>query len=350
MLAQRASHPFRVFVVDDGSRDGTEQWTGAHFPQAEVLALPLNRGITAAFNYALQHARASQTPYVGLLNNDILLREDWLQRLVECAEAHPRAGAVGGKLMRLHQPELIDSAGDLIFWSGVAVNRGHLLPDRGQFDYPQEVSSVTAGAALYRREALQEVGDFETSFGAYAEDVDWGLRARLLGWSARYEPRALGFHVGSATTAGKFALAQRRNSLLVVIRCYPRELLIRWGAVILLGQLAQLLVAIGQGNGKRMLRAWWEVAQRLPESLRARREIQAAARVPARELDRVLWESLPPMSPLQRVLASLTPVPRLRKYLPKGLKPDYEALPSGVTAARSPGRPGDNRRGKPQSG
>ncbi len=66
-----------------------------------------------------------------------------------------------------------------------------------------------AAVAVYRREAIGQVGGMDEDFFAYLEDVDWSLRARLAGWECRYEPAAVAFHMGSATLGRR---AERRST------------------------------------------------------------------------------------------------------------------------------------------
>jgi GT2 family glycosyltransferase len=52
---------------------------------------------------------------------------------------------------------------------------------------------------LIRREALDEVGPFDTRFFLYAEETDWQWRARRLGWGVRLCPEVVATHVGAGT-------------------------------------------------------------------------------------------------------------------------------------------------------
>jgi hypothetical protein len=75
-------------------------------------------------------------------------------------------------MLSLDNPALIDDAGDTFSWYGSARKRGSGRPAQ---DYPQgeEVFSVCAGAALYRRTFLAEVGEFDESFISRATGPAW---------------------------------------------------------------------------------------------------------------------------------------------------------------------------------
>jgi hypothetical protein len=299
--------PALVLLVDDGSSDGSLEHVRARWPDVPVLALEGGRGIAATFNAGL---RACQTELIALLNNDVALDPGWLRTLEATLDAHPRAASATGKLLRARQPEVIDAAGDVLMWSSAVTGRGCGERDHGQYDASQEVFAACAAAALYRREAFEEVGPFDESLGSYLEDVDWGARARLAGYGCRYEPGALGRHLRGATTGrsrSRFVRLQRRNQLLVILKFAPASALARHAWKIAANQLLVGAAAVRDGMVADQLWAWGQVARALPATLRTRRRLQRARRVDVRELDRAIRATMPP-PPLGGLLFELAPV------------------------------------------
>jgi hypothetical protein len=287
LLAQDYSD-FDVIVVDNGSRDGTPEHVRERWPGAGLLVLDRNVGVAAALNRGVSAVRSE---YVALLNNDLELEPTWLGCLVSCLDGHPGAGSATGKLLNFGQRSVFDAAGDLMRWSGAATHRGYREPDRGQFDRGEAIFGPCAGAALYRRSALEEVGPFDEDFFAYQEDVDWSLRAQLLGWPSRYEPGAVAYHMGGATTGGargRYNVLQRRNQLLVLIKCYPAGALWRHAPKILYGQAGALAEGLSDGTWRVQLRAWRQVLRMLPATLRKRGRIQASRRATLSDLEAVM--------------------------------------------------------------
>ncbi|HEX3872627.1 MAG TPA: glycosyltransferase family 2 protein, partial [Solirubrobacteraceae bacterium] len=212
---------FTIVIVDNGSSDGTAEHVRDRWPDVDLIEIPENVGVAAALNRGVA---AAPGEYIALLNNDLELEPDWLGELVGALDRHPGAASATGKLLNFHRRDEFDAAGDLMRWSGAPDQRGHGEPDRGQYDEPAAVFSPCAGAALYRRSALTEVGPFDEDFFAYMEDIDWGFRAQLAGYASRYEPAAVAYHVGGATTARdapRYVALQRRNQILLVIKNYP---------------------------------------------------------------------------------------------------------------------------------
>ena len=161
--------------------------------------------------------------------------------------------------------------------------RGHGEPDRGQYDEPGVVASPCAGAALYRRRALDEVGGFDERFFAYLEDADWGLRAQLAGWSCVYVPTAVALHLGGATSRRMGDLETEliaRNTLALVLKSFPGPRLIAWSPLILGYQAYTLARAVTHGSWRAVLRGWAGALHHLPGTLRARREVRARTHDP----------------------------------------------------------------------
>jgi GT2 family glycosyltransferase len=173
-------------------------------------------------------------------------------------------------------------AGDVLRRDGVCEQRGRFGRDDGSFDEPGEVFAASAGAALYRRGAVLDVGGFDERFFLYLEDVDLGLRLRLAGWRCRYEP-AVARHAGegSAPADGPTAWTWvERNTLLLAAKAFP----LRWAPQVLYRQAAWAWHALRE----RRLRAHLAGAARalplLAAMVRERRRLRAWSVIPVDEV------------------------------------------------------------------
>jgi GT2 family glycosyltransferase len=311
LLAQ--SYPnFTVTVIDNGSSDGSADYVRERWPSVDVLELPVNVGVAAALNRGVEVAGGD---LVALLNNDIELEPDWLERLVAALGEHPGAASASGKLMRFYDRTVIDAAGDGLRWSGAAFNRGGGEPDTGQYDVADEVLTACAGAALYRREALADVGPFDEDFYAYLEDVDWGLRAQLLGYSSRYVPAAVGYHMRGATTGKqkpRYRLPQRRNQLWLLVKNYPARALLVHAPEILVLNAGVFIQDLLDGVISATLRGWLDAVRGLPRILRKRRAIQGSRKVGLERLNDVVtpepWATGSARDRVQATIATAAPV------------------------------------------
>jgi GT2 family glycosyltransferase len=290
-LERQVYRDFEALVVDNGSSDGTAEHVREHWPWAQLVALPANVGFAAGVNRGIARARGE---YVALVNNDMELHPDFLGELVRALDAAPRAAAATAKMLGFDDRGAIDGTGDVLRWSGVVMPRGRGERDRGQYDEPAEVFSACGGAALYRRAAFEEVGLFDEAFFAQMEDVDWGFRARLLGYGCRYVPGAITYHKGSASMRREgrpdpwFWGLPVRNCIWMWSKNYPRDCLLRNAHLLLAHELAGLYFASREGMARAQLRAWRDALRGLPRVLRQRREIQASRRIGRAELERVI--------------------------------------------------------------
>jgi GT2 family glycosyltransferase len=268
--------PARVIVVDNGSRDGTPKWLERDRPNVEVIALPANLGFAAAVNLAVERVT---TPYVALLNDDAQADPRWLSELVAALEGDQGAGSAAARMLSDPERDVLDGAGDVVYWSGRVERRGRGEVDVGQYAQREHVASACAGAALYRRAAWAAVGGFEESFFAYHEDVECGLRAQLAGWTCVYVPEAVAYHAGAATsgTNGRpdpyFDALDRRNTLWTMAACFPRRALLSHAPSILLHQILGLGASIRDRRLRSHLRGTIAALRGWPGAWRRRRTI-----------------------------------------------------------------------------
>jgi GT2 family glycosyltransferase len=261
-----------VLVVDDGSSDGSLALLARDFPEVRVLALPRNRGLAAAVNAGIA---ATAGAYVVLLNNDTEAAADWLAQLVGALEARPGFSFAASKLRLFDQRDRIHSAGDFYQVDGVPGSRGVWQHDAGQFDAVEEVFGPCAGAAAYRRSALEQLASggqvLDEDLVMYCEDVDLNLRARLRGMRTIYIPTAVVYHRLSATGGGALAIYYcGRNFMLVWAKNMPDAVVRHYWPRLLLSQLGFALQALwharepaararlrGQLHGLRALPLFW---------------------------------------------------------------------------------------------
>jgi len=280
-IAAQTLAPAEVVVVDNGSTDGSLSYLAAEHPEVRVLALGRNTGFAPAANRGLQ---AVGSGYVALLNTDVVLAADWLQRVVGVLDGDPGAAGVACKMLSLDDPAEVYDAGDVLRRDGACEQRGRFHRDDGSFDQPGEVFGACAGAALYRREALMAVGGFDERYFAYLEDVDLALRLRLAGWGCRYEP-AVALHAGGGSSrqlsGGHVPLVQR-NTLLLVARFFP----LRWLPLVAYRQLGWAWHALRERRLRVHVRATLAALPLLRGALRERwgRRGSSVWRVPIQQV------------------------------------------------------------------
>ena len=224
--------PDEIVVVDNASTDDTIAWLSKTYPLLRAARCVANLGFAAANNLGIGMCSGS---YVMTLNNDTEIAPDTLARLTDVFDAADASvGAVMSTMVFAENPSIIASSGLEVFTNGVvrdasvgrAVETGHA---------PYPVFGASAGAAVYRREALDDVGLFDPAFFMYLEDADLAWRLRLRRWTTLSVPDALVRHAVSATAgygSPRKAYYLARNRWWCILKNMPSPLLREYGGEI----------------------------------------------------------------------------------------------------------------------
>lgn len=256
-------------MVDNGSTDGSVELLERDFGWVRLIRNAENRGFAAANNQAI---RATSTPLVATLNNDTRVEPNWLEALVAVMDSNPKIGACASKMLFADRPGIINSAGIAIDRTGIAWDRLGGQPDDSDDDTPQVVFGACAGAALYRRAMLDEIGLFDEDFFAYLEDVDLAWRAQAAGWRTSYVPSARLFHHHSGTLGEGSPFKNRllgRNKVWLLAKNYPWPHCLWYGPLVIAYDLGSVLMALLRGDANPALGRWWGLIG-LPGMLRKR--------------------------------------------------------------------------------
>lgn len=301
---REVSYPnVQVIVVDNGSKpedlDHLRQWIGFVTLLENAKNLGFSGGNNAGIRYAL---RDRQTDYILILNNDTIVHPDFLTEMVDTARAK-RADMVSPTVLEYADRSTIDRLGILITAALAGYDMKHWEG--------KEPLCPSGCSALYSRRLLEAIeldGQyFDEDFFAYAEDVDLGLRAVILGYRGALAPRAVVYHKGSASTflESPFSLYHgHRNTIWYLAKSVPASTLLRHAHWILIVQFLAVISNVRRRRGllvfKAKLAGLWGVRR----MLRKRRLMQRGKRWNARALEEAL-DSRPVYMFLPRVIRHL---------------------------------------------
>ncbi len=199
-IQRTVSVPFELIVVDNGSTDGTVDWLRRQAEMDSRIRLvenPENRGFSGGNNQGMQLARGR---YILLINNDLLVFDGWIERMLELFNRYPDAGVVGSMTDHASGLQVVAEAGSLSAEELPAFAerfrtrwRGRVIPCR----------RVVGFCMLFRRELLEEIGLLDESFGSgNYEDDDYCLRAELAGYRNLLAGDVFVHHAGGASFSG----------------------------------------------------------------------------------------------------------------------------------------------------
>lgn len=252
-LAAQTFKNFETILVDNHSSDRSIDIVNNWYPEVILIRNDTNRGFAEATN---QGIRNSQGEFILTLNNDTKIHSDFLSEILRPMDDDPKVGICASKMLFLDGR--INSTGLCIARSGAAWNRGNSERDSGQYNKQEEVFGASAGAALYRRSMLDEIGLFDEDFFMYMEDVDLSFRARLAGWKCMYVPTAIvdHYHGGTAGFGSDLAVYYgNRNILWMVLKNFPSRTLL-FSMPMIIGRNAGVSIYYAfHGKGRVIFRA-----------------------------------------------------------------------------------------------
>jgi GT2 family glycosyltransferase len=287
---RRQTYPhLEVLLVDNASTDGSGDFTQAHYPEVKLIQLDRNYGFTGACNAGI---RAAQGQYVALLNNDTEADPHWVEALVRAFERHPDVGFLASKMLLFDKRDHLHTAGDYYGVDGWPGNRGAWQKDQGQFDRESYVFSACAGASVYKKRMLDEIGLLDDSFFFSMEDIDLAWRAQLAGWRCLFVPEAVVYHKLSATGGGvTSSFYDGRNAFYVLVKNYPGPLLRKYAGRILRRYLSVFFEALRAWRGaaaRARMRGMLAGLASIPRLLLRRGQVQRSRRVTLEYLESIL--------------------------------------------------------------
>lgn len=205
--------PIEVVVVDNLSHDNSVSIV-KQFPSVRLIENDQNYGFAEGNNIGMRHCRGS---HVVILNNDMTVEPDWLDKPVSLLEGDPRIGAVGCRQMSYYQKTVIDGLyhvvkPDLTF---IPFGAGRKMSESEEYIRSRFVLSVNGGAMVLRKTMFTDAGGFDSRFFAYLDEIDLFMKAFMKGWKTFYCAESVVYHKGSAsfkkTGAFQYYLRERNR-------------------------------------------------------------------------------------------------------------------------------------------
>ncbi len=301
-----------IIVIDNGSADETVNIIEDNFSDYVSLVKQRNNlGFAAAYNRGIHWSRGE---YILILNQDVVLSDNFLSILISFLDAYDKIGVAIGKVLRCHFPfqptDIIDSL-------GLAINKRAQVIDIGAGEKDQQtvgeaipVFGFSGAVALLRRQALFEAKYnnqfFDEDFVSYKEDVDLSWRLRWLNWDIVYVPEAVAYHHRSAkagsksgkwgadlTTARNYLakpdfinFLSYRNHLFVLIKNLPLRLAVKYGPQIIWYEFKKM-VFVAVVKPKVFWQAFRDIVWQLPLLISKRRYIMKRRKIKPKALE--LW-------------------------------------------------------------
>ncbi len=186
----------------------------SQFSKLITITLENNIGFSASINKGLKKALEKSCEYMILLNNDVLVGRNLVNRMVDFAKKESCLGLVSPKIYfapgcefhnnrykKEEKGRVIWYAGGLFDWANVyASHRGVDEVDKGQYDNTEETDFATGCCMLIKKQVLDKIGFFDEKYFLYFEDIDYSVRAKKNGFEVYYYPGAFLWHKNASSS------------------------------------------------------------------------------------------------------------------------------------------------------
>jgi GT2 family glycosyltransferase len=281
-LTETLPYDSEIILVDNHSDDDSANYIKTYYPNVTVVHNPENNGFGQGNNLGVSHSRGE---YLVFLNPDTCVSEGWLENMLEVLDSSPEIGMVTPKILLMDEPELINTCGNDMHYTGLTLCRG-ARARADQYNEQAEVSAVSGAAFIMRKSVFTEVGGFDPFMFMYMDDADLSLRVRQAGYKCVYTPKSIVHHDYILTFGPRKTYYQERNRYLMLLKNWQwRTLLLMLPALLFAEVISWGFVLVKERrNLMNKPRAYWDTLREWRKIRAWRRTMSPHTRVSDREL------------------------------------------------------------------
>lgn len=211
---------YELIVVDNKSTDDSVHKLKKFqsFLNFTLIEANCNNGFSAGNNLGILYA--PNADYYLLLNNDTVVKPNFLAELLSEIQKHPQCGATTPKILYYSNP-------DMIWYAGGSFNRKTARSEHYRFSHkntdqkeqPQNVTFASGCCLCISRKVFETIGVLNEDFFLYEEDAEFCYRIIEAGFNIVYVPNSIIYHKISSSTGQGSPMSQYytvRNKYLLI--------------------------------------------------------------------------------------------------------------------------------------
>lgn len=274
----------KIVVIDSGSTDGSKEYL-EKLDNIHLIKLDKNIGFVKGNNLGMQYALDNKAEYIVLLNQDIEVKLDFLNHLIDTVESNQKIGIVQPLMMYYQDREEINSKGNLLHYLGYGYCEGNHEKITNN-EKTKEITYASAAAVMYKAEMLKDIGLFDENIFSYHEDSEICLRAKLRGYLIYLEPKSIVYHDYFFPTGKNKEryFWMEKNRIYIILKFYKLKTIILLLPMIFFMDLGQIYFAITKGYFYEWLKSRFWFVFNLKNFLNARKQVQKNRQISDREL------------------------------------------------------------------
>lgn len=187
-LAVQTYEHKEIIVVDDGSSDGTYEMIAENFPFVKILRGDGNLWWTGAVNLGLSEIlnNSNNGEYVLLLNNDLIFKPDYLDKLISHAKRNPNS-ILGSVVCLVGSDSKIYDGGNTVNWWTAKIHKLNSERRIEEFsqDHSERVSYLTGRGVLFPTKVFKVIGIYNKEKFPHYGDVELTRRANKKGYELK---------------------------------------------------------------------------------------------------------------------------------------------------------------------
>lgn len=205
---------FETIIVDNGSARDEAGEIQRKFPEVSVIKNSTNEGFCGGNNIGAKLALKSNPDYLLFLNNDTILKPDFLNKLIEFTEANPKTGIAGPLILYYQEPDYVYSCGGE-FNAWLCLSKDYHFAHKSS---QRNLNFISGCAFLIKTNLVKKIGLWDEDFFTYWDETDYCLRAKKAGFDIACVPQSVIYHKVARTNiylSRRYVYYMVRNNLLM---------------------------------------------------------------------------------------------------------------------------------------
>jgi len=234
-LKKSSFKKYEIIVLDNASTDGSQEFIKKNYKKIKLVENKVNLAYSG-INNALKYCNSK---YILFLNNDMEIEKNCIANMIQTMESDDLIGMIAPKLINYYDKKLISGG----TWLSRAFYNGHI---KGNKQTKNKIIPYL-GVGLIRKSIVNQYGYlFDPDYFIYGEDVDLGLRIRLMGKKIIFASDAIVYHMHAVTTKHHFKPSKttylmERNLLMSFFKNLPATRIILYLPYVVLFRLFAMI-------------------------------------------------------------------------------------------------------------